>query len=104
MNRKAPPRKWTDQEDRMLSEAVKAHGAKNWKHISQFVQDRNHTQCLQRWGKVLAPNLKKGHWTGEEDTLLVCLVKELAQDGQVKNWGEVAGRIEGRTSKQCRER
>ena len=39
----------------------------------------------------------QGHWTGEEDALLMGLVKELAQDGVVKNWGEVAGKIEGRT-------
>jgi len=46
-------------------------GAKNWKYIAEFVPNRNHTQCLQRWGKVLAPNLVKGHWTPEEDSRLL---------------------------------
>ena len=27
-------------------------------------------QCLQRWRKVLAPGLKKGRWTAEEDEAL----------------------------------
>lgn len=60
---------------------------------------RNHTQCLQRWTKVLAPGLVKGHWRPDEDDLL----KELVAEGR-KNWGQVATRIPGRTSKQCRER
>lgn len=60
---------------------------------------RNHTQCLQRWTKVLAPGLVKGHWRSDEDQLLKTLVAE----GR-KNWGQVASRIPGRTSKQCRER
>jgi len=104
MNRKAPPRKWTAEEDAALSAAVKQHGAKNWKHIAEYVPNRNHTQCLQRWGKVLAPDLVKGHWTTEEDRNLVDFVRELASEGMVKNWGEVANQIPGRTSKQCRER
>jgi myb proto-oncogene protein len=96
--------KWTPEEDRVLSAAVSKFGAKNWKHISEFVPNRNHTQCLQRWGKVLDPDLVKGHWASEEDTRLVDLVKELAIEGIVENWGEVANMITGRTSKQCRER
>jgi len=85
---------------------VKQYGAKNWKHIAQYVPERNHTQCLQRWGKVLAPDLVKGHWTAEEDTNLKQLITELANEerGVIKNWGEVANKISGRTSKQCRER
>ena len=98
--------------------------------ISEQVPGRNHTQCLQRWGKVLAPGLKKvrnsriavhlrtyvvidsyasfrarqGHWTQQEDAHLMSLVGELAQGGTVKNWASVADRVPGRTSKQCRER
>merc|ERR1719473_1865398 len=104
MTKKARPRKWTQEEDSALSAAVTKFGAKNWKHIAQFVPSRNHTQCLQRWGKVLAPDLVKGHWTQPEDDQLVRLVKELAVEGAVKSWGEVANQIAGRTSKQCRER
>jgi len=104
MQKKARPRKWTQEEDTALNEAVSKHGPKNWKHIAEFVPNRNHTQCLQRWGKVLAPNLVKGHWTADEDSNLIDFVKELAIEGMVKNWGEVANMIPGRTSKQCRER
>ncbi|RLN37195.1 hypothetical protein BBJ28_00011971, partial [Nothophytophthora sp. Chile5] len=86
-------------EDDKLRDAVSRHGERNWKSIAEEVPGRNHTQCLQRWTKVLAPGLVKGHWRPDEDDLL----KELVAEGR-KNWGQVATRIPGRTSKQCRER
>lgn len=46
-----------------------------------------------------SPGLVKGQWSKEEDELLIKLVEE----GH-KNWGALAARIPGRTSKQCRER
>ncbi|GMF25069.1 unnamed protein product [Phytophthora fragariaefolia] len=96
---KAVPKRWTQDEDEKLREAVGRHGERNWKSIAEEVPGRNHTQCLQRWTKVLAPGLVKGHWRPDEDELL----KELVAEGR-KNWGQVATRIPGRTSKQCRER
>ncbi|KAE9320799.1 hypothetical protein PF008_g17950 [Phytophthora fragariae] len=96
---KAVPKRWTQEEDEKLREAVGRHGERNWKSIAEEVPGRNHTQCLQRWTKVLAPGLVKGHWRPDEDELL----KELVAEGR-KNWGQVATRIPGRTSKQCRER
>ncbi|CAI5722836.1 unnamed protein product [Hyaloperonospora brassicae] len=96
---KAVPKRWTQEEDDRLREAVGRHGERNWKSIAEEVPGRNHTQCLQRWTKVLAPGLVKGHWRPDEDELL----KELVAEGR-KNWGQVATRIPGRTSKQCRER
>lgn len=56
-------------------------------------------QCRQRWQKVLLPGLHKGKWTEEEDILLRYLVSL-----RLENWGVVAARLPGRTSKQCRER
>jgi hypothetical protein len=97
--RKAVPRRWTKEEDEALRKAVRMHQEKNWKAIAARVPGRNHTQCLQRWTKVLAPGLVKGHWSKYEDDLLKSLVAS-----ENKNWGEVAAKIPGRTSKQCRER
>lgn len=97
--RKATPRRWTKEEDDALRSAVESHREKNWKAIAAQVPGRNHTQCLQRWTKVLAPGLVKGHWSPHEDDLLRRLVAT-----EQKNWGDVASKIPGRTSKQCRER
>ena len=96
---KKRPRKWSDQEDEVLRAAVNAHGGKNWKGIAESVPERDHVQCLQRWKKVLEPGLLKGQWTSQEDAMLVVLV------GQgFKNWSILSEHMQGRTSKQCRER
>ncbi|KAK1932128.1 Transcriptional activator Myb [Phytophthora citrophthora] len=96
---KSNPRRWSKHEDESLRLAVERSGERNWKAIADQVPGRNHTQCLQRWTKVLKPGLIKGHWTPEEDAKL----RELVAEGK-KNWGQVASLIPGRTSKQCRER
>lgn len=96
---KSNPRRWSKHEDESLRLAVERSGERNWKAIADQVPGRNHTQCLQRWTKVLKPGLIKGHWTPEEDLKL----RDLVAEGK-KNWGQVASLIPGRTSKQCRER
>ena len=89
---KAIPQRWTNEEDDQLRNAVSRYGERNWKSIAEKVTGRNHTQCLQRWTKVLAPGLIKGHWRPDEDQLL----RDLVAEGR-KNWGQVASQIPGRT-------
>jgi hypothetical protein len=104
------PRHWTDEEDELLRRAVESHGEKNWKKIAESVPGRNHTQCLQRWSKVLVPGLKKGVWEPREDEILIQqaqkqLSERLTQGKTAKiEWGKVKNAIPGRTAKQCRER
>mmetsp|Transcript_6852 Transcript_6852/g.9620 ORF Transcript_6852/g.9620 Transcript_6852/m.9620 type:complete len:448 (-) Transcript_6852:280-1623(-) len=93
------PRKWCPDEDERLRRAVEKRGESHWKSIAAEVRTRNHVQCLQRWKKVLRPGLRKGSWTKEEDELLTILVGH-----GFKNWGVLASNMNGRTSKQCRER
>jgi hypothetical protein len=60
--------------------------------IAAQVPGRNHTQCLQRWSKVLTPGLRKGPWAADEDAQLVALVAR-----GLENWAVVSESIEGRT-------
>ena len=57
-------------------------------------------QCLHRWQKVLNPNLTKGPWTKQEDSVLMGLVDECG----AKNWTKISEGLPGRIGKQCRER
>jgi acyl-CoA reductase-like NAD-dependent aldehyde dehydrogenase len=41
--------KWTADEGKMLKDAVRAHGAKNWKEIAALVPGRTSLQCHNRW-------------------------------------------------------
>jgi len=56
---KSNPRRWSKAEDEALRIAVERSGERNWKAIADQVAGRNHTQCLQRWTKVLKPGLIK---------------------------------------------
>ncbi|MFS8159975.1 MAG: SANT/Myb-like DNA-binding domain-containing protein [Candidatus Roizmanbacteria bacterium] len=50
------------------------YGAKNWKRIASFFDNRTDVQCLHRWQKVLNPAMIKGPWTDEEDQILISMV------------------------------
>lgn len=47
-------------QDEQLRSLVKKFGAKNWKKISGYFENRSDVQCLHRWQKVLNPSLVKG--------------------------------------------
>lgn len=53
---------WTTEEDDKLKALVVEHGARNWKKIASYFDDRSDVQCLHRWQKVLNPKLIKGPW------------------------------------------
>ena len=62
--------RWTDEETSLLEEAVKLHGAKNWRFIATFVPNRNAKQCRERWNVFLDPEFSREKWTEEEDNIL----------------------------------
>ncbi len=98
--RRASMGKWTEEEDRILKQAVDEFGGKSWKKIAARLVNRSDVQCLHRWQKVLKPGLVKGPWTPEEDSTVVRLVQ---QHGN-KKWSFIARQLKGRLGKQCRER
>lgn len=90
---------WTPEEDQLLRTAVAVHKPQAWTNVATMVEGRNASQCKQRYENALAPGLKKGYWSKEEDSLLIKAVEELG-----KNFGAVSKRIPGRSVKQIRER
>jgi len=91
---------WTGEEDDKLKSLVVEHGARNWKKIASYFEDRSDVQCLHRWQKVLNPKLIKGPWSKEEDDIVMKLVSE----NGARNWSYIAKNLPGRIGKQCRER
>uniref|UniRef100_UPI00358EF0BA transcriptional activator Myb-like isoform X1 n=1 Tax=Myxine glutinosa TaxID=7769 RepID=UPI00358EF0BA len=92
--------RWSRDEDDKLKKLVAKHGRDNWKVISTFFTNRTDLHCLQRWQKVLNPELVKGPWTKEEDQKVVDLVHKYGP----KRWSLIAKHLKGRIGKQCRER
>lgn len=115
MTKKPPkqkPRYWNEEEDSLLRAAIKEHGTDGyhkWKEVAKHVPNRTYRECMQRWTKVLAPGLKKGKWSTEEDEILRRLVQEQLNtlgesSGKRIVWNKVASGFKGRSCKQCRER
>ncbi|XP_026736085.1 transcriptional activator Myb isoform X2 [Trichoplusia ni] len=91
--------RWTKEEDKKLKTLVKLYH-ENWEMIAAEFADRSDIQCLQRWSKVVNPDLVKGPWTKEEDEKVMDLVKRYGP----KKWTLIARHLKGRIGKQCRER
>ncbi|KAI3955156.1 hypothetical protein MKX01_034185 [Papaver californicum] len=91
---------WTAEEDEYLRKSVEAYKGQNWKIIASCLPHKTAVQCLNRWKKVLNPDVNKGSWTQEEDSKLIELV---SKSGHIK-WSVVEKSMPGRIGKQCRER
>ncbi|CAK75006.1 unnamed protein product (macronuclear) [Paramecium tetraurelia] len=93
-------RAWSQKEDNQLRCAIKLYGT-NWLTVASALQNRNPSQCAQRWKRIKPQNeySKRQIWTKKEDQLLMHFV-QIYQN----NWVEIARNIPNRTSKQVRER
>ncbi|XP_036383622.1 snRNA-activating protein complex subunit 4 isoform X2 [Megalops cyprinoides] len=94
---------WTKEEDQVLKELVEKMRVGNfipYTQISYFIEGREAAQLIYRWTQVLDPSLRKGHWTKEEDEMLL---KAVAKYG-VRDWWKIRNEVPGRNDGQCRDR
>lgn len=69
---------FTLDEDKHLLELVEEFG-QDWRKIAKSMTNRSTRQCRERYRNYLAPDIKNGPWTNEEDHLLEHKVMELGQ-------------------------
>ena len=100
LNKNLLKSRWSEDEDKVLKQAVAIYGEKSWQSVASCLEGRTGQQCLHRWQKALHPNIKHGRWTKEEDEALVAAVKLHGN----RNWFKVKSYVKGRTDVQCRER
>jgi len=100
--------RWTQEEDKLLHEAIEIHGIPNWTKIASHVKTRNNKMCSQRWKHSLRPEMgvvKKGKWTKEEDDKLRQVKRQHEGTPVASLWESVSKGMQfTRNSKQCRER
>ncbi|CAD8182925.1 unnamed protein product [Paramecium octaurelia] len=90
---------WKPNEDALLIELHSKYNG-NWRLIAEEIPGRNLSQCQQRW-KRINPNKTKlrKQWSDEEDNRVILFVQQYG-----RNWKVIEGFMEGRSSKQIRER
>ncbi|GIJ86501.1 hypothetical protein Asppvi_005390 [Aspergillus pseudoviridinutans] len=96
-------RKWTPEEDNLLSREVHSQLAegkvKDWTVIANKIPGRTNKDCRKRWHNVLSGGFNKGYWTEEEDKLLTRAVQTHGE-----TWTAVAEVVKTRSADQCAKR
>jgi myb proto-oncogene protein len=86
-------------EDEQLVRLIGIYGAKRWSAVAAHLSHRTPKQCRERWHYHLNPDLNKGPWTPEEDTILLAKHDELGN-----HWTAIARFLPGRTDSSVKSR
>ena len=82
---------WSPAEDEALRRMVRTVGAKNWKHIAQFLPGRTSKQCRERWTNQANPAINHGDFTAEEDEAII----RLKQGATGSAWAKIREQLPG---------
>jgi Myb-like DNA-binding domain len=82
---------WTPEEDQMILKLRHHYGPK-WAQIATHLPGRQGKQCRERFVNHLDPEVRKGEWSHEEETLLISLHQ---QHGN--KWATICKHLPGRS-------
>jgi hypothetical protein len=94
---KVARQKFTQEEDKQLTQLVGIFGTNDWKRVAKGMGNRNARQCRERYVSYLDPNINKDPWTKEENDHLMQLHE---QHGN--KWKKMAKHFNGRTPLQAK--
>jgi hypothetical protein len=92
-------RKFSPEEDQLLSSLVEKYGSRDWAKIASFMEDRTVRQCKERWANYLSQAVDGPLWTAEDDLLLERMVIERGH-----KWKAFEVHFPGRTDIQLKNR
>ena len=82
---------WTPEEDETLKEKRKQFGRK-WAKIASFLPGRQGKQCRERFVNHLDPDLRKGDWTDNEESILIAM-----HERHGNRWAAISKQLPGRS-------
>jgi hypothetical protein len=90
---------FTEEEDAILLNIMSGQKCRSWKEVSVNLPGRLPRQCRDRWHNYLAPWIKRGEWTHEEDDTIKKKVKEIGT-----KWTKIQKALPGRTDNDIKNR
>ncbi len=75
----------------MLKGQVAVHGPRNWTRIAESIPGRSGKSCRLRWLNQLAPSVKGGPFTPEEDAVILWAHLQYGN-----KWASIARHLPGR--------
>jgi hypothetical protein len=90
---------FSPSEDALLSDVMQSEHFLSWDEVSERIPGRSPKQCRDRWLNYLAPWIKKGRWTKEEDELIIKSVRKIGT-----KWSKLATLLPGRTDNDVKNR
>jgi myb proto-oncogene protein len=90
---------WSPEEDLQLQEIVAQDGKGHWTKIAEKLPGRAGRQCRERWFNHLAPDVRKGSWTADEDRAIVAAVREHGT-----KWSTIQKQLPGRSDNSIKNR
>ncbi|XP_038725081.1 transcription factor MYB39-like [Tripterygium wilfordii] len=89
---------WTPEEDQKLVEYINRNGHENWKSIpKQAGLNRCGKSCRLRWINYLRSDIKRGHFTEDEERVIIKLHSVLGN-----KWSRIASHLPGRTDNEIK--
>lgn len=82
---------WTAEEDAILREKRRIYGRK-WAKIASHLPGRQGKQCRERFVNHLDPELKKGEWTDDEESILIAM-----HETHGNRWANISKQLPGRS-------
>ncbi|PON80525.1 GAMYB transcription factor [Parasponia andersonii] len=89
---------WSSEEDDKLKAYVERYGHWNWRELPKFAGlSRCGKSCRLRWMNYLRPDVKRGNYTAEEESLIIKLHEEHGN-----KWSMIAAKLPGRTDNEIK--